>query len=72
MIVYELKSICKTLKEFLEFSQFISQKQIDIYCIDNESDSGNAFIDTKTAIGKVIINILSALNDFDNNYFQNT
>ena len=71
VVIYELKSVCEDLKGLLEFSQFIFQNQIEIRCIDSESKEGNAFIDTQTAIGKMIINILSALNEFDNKYFLN-
>lgn len=71
VIIYELKSVCKDVKKLLEFSQFVFENGIEICCFDHEGENGNAFIDTKTAIGKMIINVLSALNEFDNKYFQN-
>lgn len=71
IIIYELKSVCKDVKELLELSQFVFENGIEICCFDHEGENANAFIDTNTAIGKMIINVLSALNEFDNKYFQN-
>lgn len=69
VIMREMKSVAANLKEMLEFCQFIFETGIEICCKESESDFGY-FVNTKTAIGKMIVDILSGLNKFDDSYFQ--
>lgn len=69
VIMCEIKSVAANLKEMLEFCQFIFETGIEICCKENESDFGY-FVNTKTAIGKMIVDILSGLNRFGDSYFR--
>lgn len=69
VIIREMKSVAVNLKEMLEFCQFIFETGIEICCKESESDFG-CFVNTKTAIGKMIVDILSGLNRFDDSYFR--
>lgn len=69
VIFREVKSVADNLKEMLEFCQFIFETGIDACCMDDGEGFGN-FINTKTAIGKMLVDILQGLNKFDDSYFQ--
>lgn len=71
IILFSLKSVTDNLKEMLEFAQFVFDNGIEVYCADREDSKCNDFIDTRKAIGKMMISVLASLNRFDDGFYGN-
>ena len=54
---FRLRSISDTLKGALKFAQYVFDNQIDICFVYGSNTGCNDFLDTNTAIGKMIIDI---------------
>lgn len=55
IILCKLKSISDNLKDILVFAQYAFDNEIEVRCADKEDDKYIDFIDTSTAMGKLII-----------------
>lgn len=69
IIFLRLKSVSGSLKDALKFAQYVFDNQIDICFVYGSNTGCNDFLDTNTAIGKMIIDIWAALNKFDDEEF---
>ena len=65
VIIKSFTSICKNLKEMLEFAQFIDETGIRVMLLSNPA------FDTRQAFGKLIISIWTSLNKYDDECFGN-
>lgn len=71
IILYGLKSISRSLKEALQFAQFVFDNEIEVICADKEDEKYRDFIDTNTAMGRMIIGMWAAINRLDDEYYGN-
>lgn len=72
IILYRLKSISDNLKDILVFAQYAFDNEIEVRCIDKNDEKYIDFIDTSTAMGKLIICFWSVLNRLDDEYYRNS
>lgn len=71
IILCGLKSISTCLKEALRFAQFAFDNEIEVMCADEEDKKHRDFIDTNTAMGRMIIGMWAAINRLDDEYYGN-
>lgn len=72
IILCRLKSISDNLKDILVFSQYTFDNEIEVLCIDKNDDKYIDFIDTSTAMGKLIIGLWAGINRLDDEYYRNS
>lgn len=72
IILCRLKSISNNLKDILVFAQYAFYNEIEVRCIDKHDEKYIDFIDTSTAMGKLIIGFWSVLNRLDDEYYRNS
>ena len=63
VIIKSFTSICKNLKEMLEFAQFIDETNIRVMVATNPA------FDTRQAFGKLMISIWTSPNKYDDECF---
>lgn len=71
IILYELKSIINNLKDVLKFAQYVFDNEIEVNCADKKNEKYDDFIDTNTAMGRLLIDILAGINRLDNELYGN-
>lgn len=71
IILCRLKSVSDNLKDILVFSQYVFDNEIEVRCIDKNDDKYVDFIDTSTAMGRLIVGFWSTLNRLDDEYYIN-
>lgn len=72
IILCKLKSISDNLKDILVFAQYVFDNEIEVRCMDKNDDKYIDFIDTSTAIGKLIIGLWAGINRLDDEYYRNS
>lgn len=72
IILCNLKSISDNLKDILVFAQYAFDNEIEVRCIDKNDDKYIDFIDTSTAMGKLIIGLWAGINRLDDEYYRNS
>lgn len=71
IILCKLKSISDNLKDILVFAQYAFDNEIEVRCINKNDDKYIDFIDTSTAMGKLIIGFWAVINKLDDEYYRN-
>ena len=66
VVINSLTSVCDSLKGLLEFAQFIDETDIRILLSENKA------LDTRCALGKMLIGMWAYLNRFDDECFRNS
>lgn len=72
IILCKLKSISDNLKDILVFAQYAFDNEIEVRCMDKNDDKYIDFIDTSTAMGKLIIGLWAGINKLDDEYYRNS
>lgn len=71
IVVCKLKSISDNLKDALKFAQYVFDNEIEVKCADKTDEKYDDFIDTGTAMGRMIIGLWASINRLDDELYGN-